>query len=237
MSKGTLTHILLGLAVLAGPAGCSPLEPPAGQAALRRRDRPAFVDVPPGPGTTGGLRAVSRTEVTVGQFARYLEISGTPYASPQIRRLGEACLMRLPSEPVAYVSYDQALAYAHWLARRLGCPVDLPTEAEWEHVARGGVPGAPYPWGWGDPARHANFRSAGLLPVGCFPANRFGARDLSGNVAEWCRAEIPDADAAWTRGGSWADRSPDLMRVDRRVRFPRDYRDADVGFRLVMRAP
>jgi formylglycine-generating enzyme required for sulfatase activity len=175
--------------------------------------------------------------VTVGQFARYVEITGLPFESPQIRRVAGACLMRQPTEPVAFVSYDQAMAYAHWLAGRLGQPVDLPTEQEWEYMARAGVPGGPFPWGWGDPAVHANFRSAGPLPVGCFPANRFGLRDLAGNVAEWCRAEPPDAGQASARGGSWADRRPDLLHVDRRVLFPREYRDADVGFRLVIRAP
>lgn len=237
MSKGTLIVVVPLMALLASLSGCSPLDTPEGRAALRRRDRPSFIHLPVGPGSSGGGLAVSHTEVTVGQFARYLEITGVPFESPQIRRAGSACLMRLPSEPVAYVSYDQARAYAHWLELRLGRAIDLPTEVEWEYAARGGVRGAPFPWGWGDPVHHARFRADGPLRVGCFTANRFGLRDLAGNVAEWCKADPEDADTIAARGGSWADRGPDLLRVARRVTFPRDYRDADVGFRLVAHDP
>lgn len=176
---------------------------------------------------------MSRTEVTVAQFVRFLEMTGADFASPQIRRVGDAYVMRQPAEPVAYVSYDEARAYAAWLSERLGRVFDLPTEDEWEFAARAGVRGAPYPWGWGDPSSRACFRAEGPMPVGCFAANPAGLRDLAGNVAEWCRPSDAEAARAPVRGGSWADRTEDLLRVYRRVALDRAYRDADVGFRVV----
>lgn len=220
------------------------------QLALRRRDRPAFAALPGGSARLGSRQGgpyaeeraievasfrMARTEVTVAQFVRFLEMTGTPFDSPQIRRRGAAYLMRQPKEPVTHVSYDQALAYAHWLARKLGQPVDLPTEDEWEYAARGGVRGAPYPWGWDEPAGRACFADAGPVAVGCFAANAWGLRDLAGNVAEWCRAVPPDGDRAPVRGGSWAERQPAMLHVARRIELPRGYRDADVGFRVIVR--
>lgn len=110
--------------------------------------------------------------------------------------------------PVVHVSYEDAQAYAHWVGAR------LPSEAEWEFAARGGLDGAEFTWG--DEARPdgrimANtwdgmdfpWRSSGesgferTAPVGQFPANGFGLRDMAGNVWEWTddwwAARHPDA--------------------------------------------
>ena len=98
--------------------------------------------------------------------------------------------------PVVHVAHEDAAAYADWIGGA------LPTEAEWEYAARGGLEGAEYTWGhevrpggramaniwdgpdfpWRTRAESGWFRTS---PVGSFPANGFGLFDMAGNVWEW----------------------------------------------------
>ena len=101
----------------------------------------------------------------------------------------------LGNHPVVHVTYDDALAYARWAGK------DLPTEAEWEFAARGGLDGAAFAWGevmrpegrimantWQGSFPYKNTREDGweaTNPVGAFPPNGYGLLDMIGNVWEW----------------------------------------------------
>ncbi len=180
--------------------------------------------------------AIMRYPVTVGEFVRYLRQTRPqpPFESTQIERHGHGYRATVRRrEPVAFVTFADAEAYAQWASRRQHGTLRLPTADEWEIAARAGSPATRYPWGWAPPEGRAHFNADHPIPVGRYPPNPWGLYDMAGNVAEWCLPDGPAHDWAFALGGSWAERDPTFLRVYQRVQFPRTYRDADVGFRLV----
>ena len=89
------------------------------------------------------------------------------------------------NHPVTHVSWYAAMAYAQWSGKR------LPTEAEWEKAARGGLLGQKYPWGNLIDSRKANYDMSisDTAPVGQYAPNTYGLYDMVGNVWEWCLDE------------------------------------------------
>jgi len=153
---------------------------------------------------------MSRFPVTNAQFLAFANATGAELPLPP-RGWGDYW-HRYPNNPAVNVSWQDAAAYARWLADITGEGFRLPTEAEWEYAARAGTRDRRYPWGnrWRvDAANTATWwigrevtrdewkawwdgtgqRLAGSQPmttrVGRFPPNAWGFHDLIGNVWEW----------------------------------------------------
>jgi sulfatase modifying factor 1 len=217
---------------------------------------------------------IGRFAVTHDEYARFVRSAGYPPPAlrslPLVARSGreqqfrdlavayEWELDRPPTgrgtHPVVLVAYEDASAYCRWLSEEVGRTVRLPTEAEWEKAARGGLDGR-YPWGDRfDPAQ-CNFLSQpalkaqrGTRPVGVFPPNGYGLYDVSGNVWEWVSdwyaadyysaGELRDPRGPETgafrlvRGGSWVNTDPDMLRCAYRHRVPPDTYTHSIGFRI-----
>jgi formylglycine-generating enzyme required for sulfatase activity len=196
---------------------------------------PAVRDLP--------LVATSETE------AMFRELS-----DPYVWRAGAPPPDRL-RHPVTLIRFHDALAYCNWLSTQLAVGVRLPTEAEWERAARGGVNGRRFPWGDDIDSSRANFlaapelkRARGTSPVGGFAANAFGLHDMIGNVWEWIadwyapdtyrlgERRNPRGPESGTlrvvRGGSWVTHDVNQLRCSHRQKVPPDTYAYSIGFRV-----
>jgi len=197
--------------------------------------------------------ALGRYEVTFDEYDVFAKATGRK--PPNDEGWGRGL------RPVINVSWDDALAYAAWLSQKTGQHYRLPTEAEWEYVARAGTTASRY---WGDEPKlacnYANVRDKYFdcddgyadktAPVGSFIANPFGLQDMLGNVWEWVAdcwhdsyqgapvdgSDWEDGKACESggrvlRGGSWYS-IPGLVRSAFRGRYNPAYRYYFNGFRL-----
>ncbi len=197
--------------------------------------------------------AMSKYEITFADYDMFAQ--ATNRSLPSDNRWGRG------NRPVINVSFDDALAYTNWLSQTTGKKYRLPTESEWEYVARAETNSL---FWWGNDVKDASGRAncrrgcnskfSGLFgaktaPVGSYPANGFGVYDTAGNVAEWvadCFADnytlhpkngqamlVKNCTTRVVRGGSAKDNA------ERLASHIRDYHrteifDVHLGFRVVM---
>lgn len=137
--------------------------------------------------------SASLVEDTVAAAPWWCRVAGASWQAPEGP---ESSVATRPDHPVVHVSHNDALAFAAWSGKR------LPTEAQWEYAARGGLTQNTYPWGnklrpngrhmcniWqGTFPTHdtAEDGFSNTCPVRAFPPNAFGLFSLAGNTWEWC---------------------------------------------------
>lgn len=189
--------------------------------------------------------AVALAPVSNAEYARFLEATG--HEPP---RFWDDPRFNRPESPVCGVNWFDAVAYCDWLSEVTGRRCRLPTEAEREFAARGGVDGVLYPWGdepW-ETGAHA-LGSAGAdrpQPIGSSPPNGYGLYHMADNVHEWCSDWYAERyDPAQThdprgpregarrasRGGSWRHRIK-VSRIAARSSLAPERRYNDYGMRV-----
>ena len=182
---------------------------------------------------------VDVTEVTVGQFKKFLAETDHPFDGDLWAKVYK--YSSTEKHPMIYVDWHDATAYSKWAGKR------LPTEVEWEFAARGGLKNKEYPWGDDvSLARDfANYAGTGgkdkwgqsTAPVGRFKPNGYGLFDMAGNVLEWCQDWFDsDQYGRVLRGGYWLMSTLYLRVASRNYRNP-DAGGYGNGFRCVSGSP
>jgi len=176
---------------------------------------------------------MDKTEVTVGEYARFAAATGRDPLSGDTHY------------PIASVNWVDASAYAQWAGKR------LPTEAEWEYAARGGLNQQTFVWGDQPPSTNlANINATGPVKAGGYPPNGYGVLDLAGNVSEWCsdwydaayyksspklrpRGPLEPRTERVIRGGSYLSTTDRELQVSARAKAPQDTARPEIGLRCV----
>lgn len=193
--------------------------------------------------------AIAETEVTNARYAEF--IKETDHPAP-LGWQGSQFPKGRDNYPVTNVSYQDAVKFCEWMTRKVGSPVRLPSEAEWELAARG-TSGNKYPWGneWNKEAAKSEETGGRVSAVKSLPLNRspFGAFDMAGNVWEWTAEKVAKTDAVTdervrkaleggqtlriVKGGSAFEKSTQIS-VQSRYEIPENTKDTWVGFRYVI---
>lgn len=194
--------------------------------------------------------AMAATQVTVADYAKFVAETGRQvpllWGDPRFSGL---------DQPVVAVSWFDATAYCEWLSYATEAHFRLPTEAEWEWAARGGIEGAPYPWGDEPPTSRPDYQLrwiTGPEPVKRSEPNSYGLFEMCENVHEWCSdwfqpdyysvspEQNPkgpaDGSRKASRGGSWRHHVK-ISRCSTRSSIPPEFQYADYGFRVVCDLP
>ena len=174
---------------------------------MKKQLPPGTPEPPPGTLVPGSLAFVPpRERVPLDNVTNWWQ--WMPGASWQRPEGPGSSLDGRDEHPVVHVSWDDANAYAKWAGKR------LPTEAEWEYAARGGLAGQRFTWGdaapteadgtkaniWQGTFPNANTKADGYdrtAPVKSYPPNGYGLYDMAGNAWEWC--------ADWYRADAYAN--------------------------------
>lgn len=188
---------------------------------------------------------LARFQVTNQQYDLFCRLAGVP--ATKFRNQPE---FADPLQPVVGASWFDAVRYCEWLSEYAGRQFRLPTEAEWEWAARGGLEGCLYPWGdepVGERENYAGRWRSGPEKVGTSSPNGFGLYDVCENVHEWCSdwfdpnyyerspRESPQGPESGfrraSRGGAWRHHIK-ITRCAARSSIPPELEYADYGFRV-----
>jgi formylglycine-generating enzyme required for sulfatase activity len=184
-------------------------------------------------------------QVTRAEYARFLAATRHP-----LPPFWDDPALQDPRQPVVGPSWYDAMAYCQWLSTASGRTHRLPTEAEWERAARGGVEGALYPWGNAAPETlpdYARRWATGPEAVALYAPNSYGLFNMCDNVHEWCadwyearyyerspqrNPRGPEQGSRRSsRGGSWRHHVK-VSRCAARSSIPPEFKYADYGFRV-----
>ncbi len=191
---------------------------------------------------------IGKFEITNRQYKAFIEFTGLkPPSTWEDGNFPE----QLADHPITGITWEDAYAYCDWLSDFAKKKYRLPTEAEWERAARGGLKEMKFPWGNDINKLRANFGknySEGTTPAGKIKPNEFGVCDMAGNVAEWTADWFLDEYYAQSskenpkgpdngskkvvRGGSWRDDPEDIRVSVRKYESPTSASEY-IGFRVV----
>jgi formylglycine-generating enzyme required for sulfatase activity len=189
-----------------------------------------------GAAATIGDLCIDKTEATVNDYASCA--IDEKCSKTDTSRGCNAGVLNAGNQPINCIDWNQATAYCAWAGKR------LPTEQEWEWVARNGDKGDKFPWGNGAPSSQlcwdglGNDVGKGLRNATCevashpYGVNRWGVHDLAGNVAEWTSSPfLPGVNQYAVRGGSWNDDVADGVAASARAIVGPTTRAAFIGVR------